>query len=82
MPILERDFDDRPLERDIDESWALGDDETDLGWAYDRRWTTRRILMVLFLVITVVSFLALSFSGLFQPAQGIPLPPTQIMPMV
>jgi hypothetical protein len=82
MPILERDYDDGPLPRDVDESWVVSDADTDLGWAHDRRWTARRVLMVIFLVITLAAFLALTFSGIFQPTPQFDLPPTQVIPRV
>lgn len=41
-----------------------------------RYWTARRVFLTVVIVVTLIAFLALTFSGLFQPPITLPeLPP-------
>ncbi len=57
---------------------AFNDDfeNQDAPTAPERYWTGRRILITLVILITLLAFLAYTFSGLFQPPIRLPeLPP-------
>ena len=44
-------------------------------------WTTRRIVLTIIVIITLIAFLVYSLQGLFLPPPP-PPPPTQIPPMI
>lgn len=76
-PLTERDL---PSPKDVYDSYVDDGDEPDLGWMYDRRWTTRRILITALLLIALLALVAVSIVGVFEllfaPATPVPtLPP-------
>lgn len=69
-----------------DERNSVGQDEVfadDADEALEREpfWTTRRVILAIIILITLIAFLAYSLQGLFyQPPP--PLPPTRLPPMI
>ncbi len=58
--------DDDPQPRDIEESWRTSDSETDLGWAEDKTWTKRRIIITAIILFALLAFLATTMIGLLD----------------
>ena len=68
-----------------DELYSVFQDDDEEGYVEDvlepqRFWTTRRIILTIIILITLIAFLAYSLQGLFfQPP---PLAPTNLPPMI
>jgi hypothetical protein len=71
-------MDDERYSVDHGEEYA---DEPDEAVEREPFWTSRRIILTIIIVITLIAFLAYSLQGLFyQPPP--PLPPTRLPPML
>ncbi|MBE2184988.1 MAG: hypothetical protein IAE89_16275 [Anaerolineae bacterium] len=77
--------DDDPQPIDIENSWRTPDSETDLGWAEDKTWTKRRIIITAIVLFALIAFLATTMIGVLEfvntvtggaptPVPTIPLP--------
>jgi hypothetical protein len=68
-----------------DERFSVFQDDDEAGYVEDvlepqRFWTTRRIILTIIILITLIAFLAYSLQGLFfQPP---PPSPTNLPPMI
>jgi hypothetical protein len=82
------DDNDRPLSpneypspRDVYDSYVDDDEDGDLGWMYDKRWTTRRILITALLLLALFGFVLAGIIGVLQLLATPNAPPPTLPPL-